>query len=348
MQNHKSIFLAIALSSLALLAIRHNERIITLFGHNSKRRLSNVDPSLFIPPYFNTEDPLLEKYPPDGPVIAILVSSREKDVVEACTALRSLVFLGGDNEDYPAPILAFNEGDLSTEQIEYIVGCTKRPISFPFVDFSVLPEGFNEHVSAKMFRVKGRSEWGYYQMIRFWVTGIWKHPAISRYETIMRIDTDSCFKERNPYLPNFAYEGIEYHSQYVGIEDGKDYTTGFLDAAEEFLKKIGKAPADPMMWDFIKQTWTRHQSLPVFRTNFELAKKSFMLRDDVMKWHESLTEYEPFGVFRYRWGDAVERFLTVAMFTNNAKLLTNYVLGYGHKQNCPAEEVEAALEKYFN
>jgi len=286
-------------------------------------------------------------YPKNGPVIAILVAARQKDVDEVCVALQSLVFLQGDDDRHPTPILIFNEGDLSDEQIAFIIGCTSRPIAFPLVDFTSFPETWNHETSSRMFRVDGRKEWGYYQMIRFWITGIWKHPALDPYEIVMRMDTDSCFKEVNKNLPHFEFDNMKYHSQYVGVEDGKNYTIGFLDHATKWMEENGRVPGDPMLWDFIQSTWKKHNSLPVYRTNFELTTKSFMLQKSVMAWHESLTEIEPFGVFRYRWGDAVERFLTMAMFTTNDKILTKMVDGYGHKQKCPKEEVEKAVDDYL-
>lgn len=54
-------------------------------------------------------------------------------------------------------------------------------------------------------------------MIRFWITTIWKHPAIQRFDAAMRIDTNSCFREFNDNLPDFKLIAIDYHSQYVGV-----------------------------------------------------------------------------------------------------------------------------------
>mmetsp|Transcript_13126 Transcript_13126/g.16579 ORF Transcript_13126/g.16579 Transcript_13126/m.16579 type:complete len:331 (+) Transcript_13126:193-1185(+) len=284
-------------------------------------------------------------YPDQGPVIAVLVSSRPQDVEELTTALRSLVFLKGDDPDFPAPVLVFNEGDLSEEQVQSIKASTTRPMAFPNVDFSVFPSGWNHETESRMFRVKGRQEWGYYQMIRFWITGIWKHPALGPYGTVMRIDSDSCFKDFNDHLPNLKNENLVYHSQYVGYEDGLEYTTGLIEFTENFMQRTNKAPGNPFMWHFIKATWAAHKTLPVFMTNFEVTKKAFMLRPDVIDWHDSLTEGEPFGIFRYRWGDAVTRFLTAAIFTTNERVMTSRPVGYGHKQQCLKEEVEQALNK---
>lgn len=295
--------------------------------------------------YFNVKDKsFLLEYPSNGPVIAILLATREEDLKDICVALKSLVFLGGDDPKHPAPVLIFNEGDVSIDQKVAITSCTKRPVAYPLVNFTSFPDGFDGNVESKMFRVGGRKEWGYYHMVRFWITGIWKHPALEPYETIMRIDTDSCFKEKNPILPNFKYNDLVYYSQYVGLEDGKKYTIGLLEFAESFMKKVGRYPASPMLWDFIKLSWEMHQSLPVFMTNFELSRKSFMLHPEVMAWHEALTEQEPFGVYKYRWGDAVERFLTAVMFASNDRIMMSEPTGYGHKQSCPKlEEMEQII-----
>ena len=45
------------------------------------------------------------------------------------------------------------------------------------------------------------------------------------------------------------------------VEDGKEYTIGLLEFAENFLKKVGRYPASPMLWDFIKLSWKMHNSL---------------------------------------------------------------------------------------
>lgn len=200
-------------------------------------------------------DPLplkFSEYPPGGPAICILVTNSTKDVTELKTALKSLIFLQGDSHPkYKAPILLFNEGDLSKEQKEEIISVmtlSGRPIAFPIVDFNSFPEGFDPNNEGNggeaQFQVRGRKQWGYYHMIRFWITGIWKHPALSHFETIMRMDSDSCFKEMNDYLPNFMSPNLYYHSQYVGFESGAEYVDGLYDFALKYIKTVGN-PSEP-------------------------------------------------------------------------------------------------------
>jgi len=285
------------------------------------------------------------KHPEKGPVIAVLLANREKDIEELCLVLRSLVLLKGDKDkEHLAPVLVFQEGDISDTAKQFLVRCTNRLIAFPYVNFTAFPADFDMKIEGERFEIKGRSQWGYYQMIRFWVTRIWEHPALNPFETIMRIDSDSCFNEVNEYLPNFKHDHLMYHSQYVGLEDGKKYVLGLLDFAEEYLKKVQRVPKNVLLWDFIKTTWAFHQTLPLFMTNMEVSSKSFMLRPEIKSWHRALTEQEPFGVMRKRWGDADIRFLTAAMFMGHDEVLTERASGYRHKERCLREEIEAAIK----
>ena len=102
-------------------------------------------------------------------------------------------------------MLIFNENNLNDDIKIDLAACTDRPVAFPIVDFSIFPAGFDPKNETVKFQVKGRDEWGCYQMTRFWVTGTWTHPAAKPYGTVMRVDSDSCFMEPNPALPvNFA------------------------------------------------------------------------------------------------------------------------------------------------
>ena len=300
----------------------------------------------------NTEEKLplpVDYYPVGkGSVIALLVSGREQDIEEAKIALKSLAFLKGDiDPDHPSPVLIFNEGDITKEDIVAIAKSTNRPISFPRVDFTEFPEGFDPLTEKHSFRVKGRNPWGYYQMIRFWTTVVWKQAAIERFENVMRIDSDSCFKEVNDYLPNFKYDGLYYHSQYVGVEPvhGANYIDGMYQFVEKWMeeKKQPSEPRNALLWHYATSVWKNDKTLPLFRTNFELAKREFMQRGDVARFHEALTEKSPFPVLRQRWGDAVLRFLMLAVFESPNRVLTVRPTGYFHKQGCSRAEVDNAL-----
>ena len=125
---------------------------------------------------------------------------------------------------------------------------------------------------------------------------------MNHFETIMCIDSDSCFKEVNDYLPNFHHEGLYYHSQYVGAEDGAKYLEGLFDFAQKYMETT-RAPPEPrnfLLWDFAKRVWDADKTLPVFRTNFEVSSKAFMQSKLVREWHFALTEKDPWGVLTKR------------------------------------------------
>ena len=319
------------------------------------------DTQVYPQEYFNI-DPMIplaigflptEYYPVgEGSVIAMLAANRPKDIEEAQTALKSLVFLKGDkNPEHLAPVLVFNEGDLAPEDLEAMIMSTNRPIGFPVINFNSFPPGFDPNQEQAEFVVQGRKSWGYYQMIRFWITTIWKHPAIQRFDAVMRIDTDSCFREFNDHLPNFKLDAIDYHSQYVGVvpPHGAAYLEGMYDFITNWMKetKGARAPHNPLLFNYAKMMWETKQTLPLFRTNFELSRRSFMQQPLVAHFHDDLSENDPYPVFRHRWGDAILRYFLVSIFLPSSKVMIDEPVGYYHKDQfggCSKESVENALK----
>lgn len=291
----------------------------------------------------------LNYYPKGGPAIVTLVTNLDKDIKELETALKSLAFLEGDNPNFPTPVLVFNEGDLSAAQIHTIVeSSSDRPIAFPVAQlFTDFPEGYEDKDPVFPLSFNNRKKWGYYHMIKFWISDIWKHPALKPFEVIMRIDSDSCFKEPNHYLPFFAHEHLVYQSQYVGYEaERAKYIKGLYEFVRAYMSKHNIVPRNPMLWQFVASAHDASESLPVFQTNLEISHKSFMQRREVAKFHKAVTEEEPFGVFRYRWGDAVVRFVTVALFAEDGYVMNSRIPGYYHKDHCHRGEVMNALTRY--
>ena len=117
----------------------------------------------------------------------------------------------------------------------------------------------------------------------------------------MRIDSDSCFKSVNSYLPNFAHNRLVYHSQFMGYEaHGDKFIEGLYEFVHKYIHENGIQIQNPLLWQFISTTWEAKGTLPLYNTNFEISKKSFMQRPDVVDFHESLTERPPYGVLTHR------------------------------------------------
>jgi hypothetical protein len=61
-----------------------------------------------------------------------------------------------------------------------------------------------------------------------------------------------------------------------------------------------------------------------------------MQSPEVMAWHYAVTEEEPLGVFRNRWGDAIVRFATMAIFAAPEEIEgMKRPVGYSHGPGCP-------------
>lgn len=277
------------------------------------------------------------------PGIAMLISSHENDVQMTIEMFKSLDQYVVE-QSKAAPILLFNEGDLSPLQKDVLQNATARTLFFPVVDpfddpLSSFPDGFDPVNETSLFAK--RSKWGYQQMCRFWITHIWKHQEIlSNYTTIMRMDTDSCFVSKPTYpVPNLRSTATVYKANPTKVIldptkglDSPKYTFGLLEFANDYLKENQLTPQNPYLWNLALTTEARAS----FFSNFEISRISFFQRPDVMKFQQAITESEPYGVFRYRWGDAVVRFLTLAIFATPSQVdLSTTRKYYAHGTSCP-------------
>lgn len=298
---------------------------------------------------------------PDISAIATLIPDTPNDLRDFCLGLRSLESLAVDDvTQKAAPVFAFNEGDISFEQKDMIRSCTDRPVYFPEVEFD-FPPGFNEAMAIEDKITKsvsqggqnlGRPAWGYAQMIRFWTSRIWKHPALQGYDTIMRIDTDSCFVNggdpEDLNLPGMM-KRYQYRSKGPGTGINQ-WIDGLYDFAVDHMKKEGITPSNPDLWKIIEDTWNEKHTLRTVGTNFEVSRLAFFQREDVAKWLDALTETPPYGVFRYRWGDAQTRVLTLAMFGTKDNILLKVHPGYKHGREFIQRGVmgPSLCAQYFN
>jgi len=270
--------------------------------------------------------------------IAILVPNNNEDLKDLCAALYSLSSLPGEANSTRAPVLVFHENNLVSEQKEDILRCTDRMIAFVEIDLKhSFPAGFNpekeyERSYASAGVSLGRSAWGYVQMIRFWNTLVFENPIVQQYDTIMRLDSDSCFlNEDSPDMALLPTLADHHVYQSIGILRGSSkYISGLYDFAVKYMEKENITPSNPELWERITSMWTSMRTLPVFRTNFEVFRTSFFTRRDVKKWHQAISENEPYGILRNRWGDAQIRVFTLAFFATKEQVMQSSSEGYLH------------------
>lgn len=250
----------------------------------------------------------------EGAALATLISNSTGDVFYMRRALSSVdQYL---QDDLSAPLLIFNEGNLSDEQKSLIQSCSTREIKFPEVSFDDFPDGFDP-VSEEPNWHK-RSKWGYQQMCRFWMTRIWDHPALDGFTSFMRVDADACYQsDMESFLPGL----VEDDTSYVYIankfnRENKDYSEGLIEFTKQYIEDNNIEVKNPNLWGELVKRHKNGKQLKIIYNNFEVSKISFFRQPHVMAFQKAVSEGEPFGVFRKRWGDAPVRTITLALFAD--------------------------------
>lgn len=87
------------------------------------------------------------------------------------------------------------------------------------------------------------------------------------------------------------------------------------------------------MWDDFIKRYNSKKKCMLFYNNFEVVRVSLMTQPIVQKFCKAMTDEEPYGVFKWRWGDAIIRYLAIAIFVDESKIMNsknNKVVGYKH------------------
>jgi len=311
---------------------------------------SNNDEQQSAPVNDNNNDE--QQPPPDIPninrsnhAVVTLVENDENSLNKYCYALQSLTknyIVRHEN-----PVIVFHEEDFPQDAKDFIRQCTTNPVEFDIANFG-FPEGFDadkefatHEIVANQGKNKGgmnRKPWSYVKMIRFWTSAVWRQSLLSNYRTVMRLDMDSCFVKPGDGddVDNMYVPGLRPRYMYRTDDlrkGGSDWIDGLADFAIDYVARENITPLNPELWEHVLSTWREDKVLPIFTKNFEVMRVEFFLRPEVMKWHEALTDHEPYGVFRERWSDAQTRVMTMALFAEPGQLLVHKHLGYRHGVN---------------
>lgn len=273
-----------------------------------------------------------------SPAIVTLVTDQSQ-VNDLCDSMKTLVNIQGNTQ---APVLIFHlENEPSDQQKEFLSSCTDRNVYFPIVDLDDYPEGFIPDPEVDYTDA---------QINRFWTTGLWEHPALGdRYDFIMRIDGEACFAIPNAMLPNLATPYQNYHSHYFPgtVELNPRRLNGMFDFAFQYMKDNQISNHYPQLWTKIAKTHEAAQTLPTFKSEFEIVRVSFMRSQQVRDFHTALTELPPYGYFTHGWNDEAERFLTAALFGSPSSIYTEPVPGFIQKSRAMGKLHEKACLRPF-
>merc|ERR1712070_558752 len=101
---------------------------------------------------------------------------------------------------------------------------------------------------------------------------------------------------------------------------------GLKEAVEVYLSSVPQTIQNPLAFDaaFVNDTCRG------FYNNFEVVDVSFFRGSQIQKFTRIILNFG--GIFRYRWGDAVLRYITMSIFANSSQILhkSNYNIGYCH------------------
>jgi hypothetical protein len=308
------------------------------------------DESLLLTP---SSHPMTSIYTPANQKMAVvtLISNHTSDIHGVSNAIRQLHQHNIVQDT--TPILIFHQGDLTKVQQQYILranGHHATHVSFPIqTDFDKFPPIFNPSAEAPIF-VK-RSKWGYQHMCRFWISMVWTHPALRSFDAILRIDADSCFLHDmtaandvtvgliGGWKINIKSPRTIYHANPPIVNDAWP-NHGLWEFVLQYKRIHDIQPKNPLLFELAERSWKESKRLPMFRNNLELDRLDFFQSPPVQEFQKYVANNIEF--YRYRWGDAPIRFLTLALFAAPDQLdaSSELIPGYQHgSEACGTEEI---------
>ncbi|CAF3393477.1 unnamed protein product [Rotaria socialis] len=245
--------------------------------------------------------------------------------------IQRLQLLDSNFEDnFTTGILFLYTNDLYKADFLRLTKTMKRQVSFLNVAevFNLFPTEFDACKTKTSYRVRGK--WNYLLMIRFWFKTLFELPQLQQYDYIMRLDDDSkllgrwfnVFDEmRRKNAVYFANDiDVDLETQLPGTMNMKQVTSDY----------IKKNNIHPKQMNMLNQAFNNNTVWNYFN-NFEVSKVEFFRRREVRHWVDTIDSTH--GIFKYRWGDAVLRYLTMALFAESHEVLHRpaYNLPYCHK-----------------
>jgi hypothetical protein len=234
------------------------------------------------------------------------------------------------SDNMSTDIIIFHTGYPFKKHLYAIANITKRQIIYYNIDhvFTSFPAGFDPYLEDPTWTKRGK--WNYQHMCRFWFKLVMDIPLVLEYDYLMRLDGDSkilgvwfnifdLMEKRN--VVNFAnVEQADSEQGLPGLMKLKSFTLSY----QEKYQIIPKNPAR------LKRAFDIPNRIRLYNTNFDVIKVKFFKNPEIRHWIDAVDQ--TFGIFKYRWGDHVLRYLTTALFATSAEVLlrTDFNLSYCH------------------
>ncbi len=195
---------------------------------------------------------------------------------------------------------------------------------------------YKQEISEKVFGF-GLS---YRLMCRFFSGELFKILKLYNYTHYLRLDTDSRFTEpvRDLFI-EFTLLDMSYG--YISIlNEPPEVTLLLVDEIKSYLKN------KPNIQNYIIKDHSNQLNF-CYYNNFEIVKISDFTVDNHIDLYEYLDKTN--GFIKYRWGDALFRFIYVNLFIPQNKIYYFHNVGYHHKfqlKNTPFKFIDWEIKSY--
>jgi len=259
--------------------------------------------------------------------IAILTSVADFSELPARLSRLDAQFL----DNCSTSILLFHTGFPFRSEIKQMIDSTRRRIIFRNVDnlFATFPDGFDPYGNEPTFWKRGK--WNYHHMIRFWFKLVFETSEVQSLEYIMRLDTDSrLIGKWTNVFDSMKANRLLYVANDERVEFEK-ILPGTLNLRKFFHRYKTEKNLSPK--DTVKtQLAFREDGVLMYYNNFEVFKMSFFRQSLVQDWINAVDASH--GIYKYRWGDAVLRYLTFALFAKDYEVVQRADLNLGYCHPC--------------
>ena len=234
------------------------------------------------------------------------------------------------SDNMSSDIIIFQTGYSLKRDLETIANTTKRQITFYNVDafFTSFPDGFDPYLEEPTWTKRGK--WSYHHMCRFWFKHVTDIPLVNKYDYLMRLDSDSGLLGNWFNIFNLMEKKNIVYFGNVEESDSENVLPGLMKLKSFTLyykKKYKKIPKDPLR---LMRAFETPGVIRLYNTNFDVIKIRFFRAPEIRHWVNAVDS--TYGIFRYRWGDHVLRYITTAMFASPEEVLlrTDFNLSYCH------------------
>jgi hypothetical protein len=233
-------------------------------------------------------------------------------------------------DNFSTSLLIMHNGNSYESDLLRLTKKIRRQVLFLNIDifFHLFPIGFDPCKTETSYRVRGK--WNYLQMIRFWFKILFELPQLKKYEYIMRLDDDSQLKNKwFNVFDEMRHKNAVYFANNEDV-DLEEQLPGTMKLKEVTFDYIEKNNIKPKQFQMLRDTFG-DKIVRNYYNNFEVMKMEFFRRNQTRHWIETIDSTN--GIFYYRWGDAIFRYLTLAIFAEKHEVLhrRDYNLSYCHK-----------------